>query len=241
MGCIPTAMATRPCAPWRDACAEPFAPFGERRLTKRLDREGGCPDLPVMTQGLQTRDAASAPTRVPRRTQAERSSETRRILLETTIACLHTRGYAATTTLLVAEQAGLSRGAMLHQFPTRVDLMMFVVQSVFDDEVVIYDARLAAIPDAKERLYAFPQIVWEVLSRPSGVAVLEILQGSRSDPDLTVRLAPLQAEIEQNALSLLGALVRRRGRCVQDGYAPRRVGGARSVDRPGASPRPRGD
>jgi AcrR family transcriptional regulator len=154
-----------------------------------------------MTQGLQT--AASAIVRPRRRTQAERSSETRRILLETTIRCLHTRGYAATTTLLVAQEAGLSRGAMLHQFPTRVDLMMFVVQSVFDEEVAIYNARLAAIPDAKERKYAFPQIVWEVLSRPAGVAVLEILQGSRSDPDLTERLAPLQAEIEENALALL--------------------------------------
>ena len=157
-----------------------------------------------MTQGLKTRDADSAPTRPRRRTQAERSSETRRILLETTIRCLYTHGYAATTTLLVAHEAGLSRGAMLHQFPTRVDLMMFVVQSVFDDEVAVYDARLAAIPDPKERMYAFPEIVWEVLSRPSGVAVLEILQGSRSDPDLTERLAPLQAEIERNALALLG-------------------------------------
>ncbi|KSB90445.1 hypothetical protein AS593_13265 [Caulobacter vibrioides] len=149
-----------------------------------------------MTQSVET------PPR--RRTQAERSAETRRILLETAIACLHTRGYAATTTLLVAQEAGLSRGAMLHQFPTRVDLMTFVVRSVFDDEVAIYDARLSAIADPKERLYAFPEIVWEVLSRPSGVAVLEILQGSRSDPDLAERLAPLQAEIEQNALDLLG-------------------------------------
>lgn len=145
-----------------------------------------------MTQG--------SPTRPKRRTQAERSAETRRILLETAIRCLHQRGYAATTTLLVAGEAGLSRGAMLHQFPTRVDLMMFVVQSVFEDEVAIYDARLSAIEDQKQRLYAFPEIVWEVLSRPSGVAVLEILQGSRSDPDLAERLAPLQAQIEESAL-----------------------------------------
>lgn len=155
-----------------------------------------------MTQGSQTLDPVAARPR--RRTQAERSAETRRILLETTIRCLHQRGYSATTTLLVAEEAGLSRGAMLHQFPTRVDLMMFVVQSVYDDEVAIYDARLSAIADQKERLYAFPEIVWEVLSRPSGVAVLEVLQGSRSDPDLATRLAPLQAQIEQNALALLG-------------------------------------
>lgn len=156
-----------------------------------------------MTQGLQTRGATPAAPRPPRRTQAERSAETRRILLETTIRCLHTQGYAATTTLLVAEQAGLSRGAMLHQFPTRVDLMMFVVQSVYDDEVAIYDAKLGEISDPKERLLAFPEIVWEVLSRPSGVAVLEILQGSRSDPALAERLAPLQAQIEKNALERL--------------------------------------
>ncbi len=157
-----------------------------------------------MTQGAQISKPASAPAERPRRrTQAERSAETRRILLETTIRCLHTRGYAATTTLLVAEEAGLSRGAMLHQFPTRVDLMMFVVQSVFDDEVAVYDARLSAIADPKARMSAFPEIVWEVLSRPSGVAVLEILQGSRSDPALAERLAPLQAQIEQNALTLL--------------------------------------
>lgn len=149
-----------------------------------------------MTQSVETRPR--------RRTQAERSAETRRVLLETAIACLHTRGYAATTTLLVAQEAGLSRGAMLHQFPTRVDLMTFLVRSVFDDEVGIYDARLSAIADPKERLYAFPEIVWEVLSRPSGVAVLEILQGSRSDRELAERLAPLQAEIEENALDLLG-------------------------------------
>ena len=162
------------------------------------------PILPPMTQSLQSKDAAGGPAERPkRRTQAERSAETRRVLLETAIRCLHGQGYAATTTLLVAQEAGLSRGAMLHQFPTRVDLMIFVVQSVFDDEIAIYDARLSAIADPRERLFSLPEIVWDVLSRPSGVAVLEILQGSRSDPALVERLAPIQAQIEQNALAQL--------------------------------------
>jgi hypothetical protein len=59
----------------------------------------------------------------------------------------------------VTQEAGLNRGATFHQFPARVDLMMFAVQSVFDDEVAVYDARLSEIPDAKERIYAFLQIV----------------------------------------------------------------------------------
>lgn len=155
-----------------------------------------------MTQSVKSQKIAPA-ERPKRRTQAERSGETRRVLLETTIRCLHAHGYAATTTLLVAKEAGLSRGAMLHQFPTRVDLMIFVVQSVFDEEIAIYDAKLSAIKDRKARLSAFPEIVWEVLSRPAGVAVLEILQGSRSDPALAEGLAPIQAQIEQNALAQL--------------------------------------
>lgn len=173
-----------------------------------------------MTQGSQTRDAASAATRTPRRTQAERSAETRRILLETMIACLHARGDAATTTLLVAELAGLSWGAMLHQFPTRVDLMMFVAQSVFDDEVAIYDARLAAIPDFKARLYAFPQIVWDVLSRPSGAAS----GGDRAEHP-----------------GAAGALVRGCGQHIQNRHAPDALGNARLVHCSGAGSRSRGD
>jgi AcrR family transcriptional regulator len=159
------------------------------------------PILPAMTQSLKSKDAGGAVERPKRRTQAERSGETRRVLLETAIRCLHQQGYAATTTLLVAQEAGLSRGAMLHQFPTRVDLMIFVVQSVFEEEIAIYDAKLSAIQDPRERLFSFPEIVWDVLSRPSGVAVLEILQGSRSDPALAERLAPIQAQIERNALA----------------------------------------
>ena len=36
-------------------------------------------------------------------------------------------------------------------------------------------------------------VLWEVLSRPSGLAVLEILQASRSDPELAELVTPMQA------------------------------------------------
>lgn len=136
-----------------------------------------------------------------RRTQAERSDETRNRVLEATIGCLHVRGYAATTTLLVAQEAGVSRGAMLHQFPTKVDLMLFVVRAVYDREIAEYGARLRHIRDPREKLLAIVEVAWEVLSRPSGVAVLEILQGSRSDVELAERLLPLQSMIENESFA----------------------------------------
>jgi AcrR family transcriptional regulator len=136
-----------------------------------------------------------------RRTQAERSDGTRVRLLEAAIECLHESGYAATTTSLVAQRAGVSRGAMLHQFPTKVDLMLFVVRAVYDREVEEYVARLGHIRDLREKLLALPKVAWEVLSRPSGVAVLEVLQGSRSDPELAERLTPMQSTIETESFA----------------------------------------
>lgn len=136
-----------------------------------------------------------------RRTQAERSAGTRQLLLDATIRCLHTHGYGATTTMLAAEEAGVSRGAMLHQFRTKAELMTFVVEAVFEQEVAAYGELLGGITDPAEQLLAYPEAVWTVLSRPSGVAVLEILQGSRSDATLREMLEPVQARIEQQALA----------------------------------------
>jgi AcrR family transcriptional regulator len=135
----------------------------------------------------------------PRRTQAERSANTRALVLDAAIGVLHRHGYAATTTILVAEAAGISRGAMLHQFHTKADLMTFVVQSVYEQEIAHYEKVLSGIATPRERLLAFPEIVWEVFSRPSGLAVLEILQSSRSDPELAKKLRPIQQQIEADA------------------------------------------
>ncbi|MEH0194207.1 helix-turn-helix domain-containing protein [Caulobacter sp. CCNWLY153] len=138
-----------------------------------------------------------------RRTQAERSATTRSALLEAAVESLYARGYGATTTINVAEAAGVSRGAMLHQFPSKADLMVFVVEEVFAEEVELYHELLAGIDDPRERLLAYPEAAWKVLSRPAGVAVQEIMQGSRSDPELAQKLAPIIARIDATAHSEL--------------------------------------
>lgn len=140
------------------------------------------------------REAAPA-----RRTQEDRSAGMRARLLKAAIDALYAHGYAATTTTLVCESARVSRGAMLHHFPTRVDLMLYVVQAVYEEEVMLYHAELDPIVDPAQRWLMFPEVLWKVLGRPSGVAVLEILQGARSDQTLSARLRPLQARIERDS------------------------------------------
>ncbi len=142
-------------------------------------------------------DGKSAQKR-PRRPQAERSAETRARLIEATIACLHRGGYGLTTVGMVAEEAGVSRGALTHQFPSKIDLMLAVVRHVFEQEAAAYAKALDAKP-AAEALSYLPEIMWEVLSRPPAIAVTEIMLATRSDPALSDELRLMQAEIDRVA------------------------------------------
>jgi AcrR family transcriptional regulator len=158
-------------------------------------------------QSRGARQGSSDPPRAAgefrRRTQAERSAATRSMLLDAAIMCLFEYGYGSTTTSKVAERAGISRGAMLHQFPSKADLMTFVVEETFARDVELYRRLLVGVEAPRERLVAYPAAVWEVLNQPSGIAVLEVLQGSRSDPKLAGKLAPILERIDATASAQL--------------------------------------
>lgn len=133
-----------------------------------------------------------------RRTQEERSESTRARVIEAAINCLHRAGYAGTSTTLVAEEAGVSRGAMVHQFPSKAELMLAVVRAVFHQDGELYERSLKAA-SPRQWLREFPSTMWDVISRPAGVAVIEIMLASRSDPDLAKRLRSEQQRIDREA------------------------------------------
>ena len=77
-----------------------------------------------------TRSRSSSDTR-PRRTQAERTEETRRKILDAAVGLLGERGYAGLRTAEVAAAAGVSKGAQTHHFPSKDALVVAVVEHVF--------------------------------------------------------------------------------------------------------------
>lgn len=64
---------------------------------------------------------ATAPTREPRQA---RSTITRERLLAAAVECLIEYGYAGTSTVAVCQRAKLSRGAHLHHFATKDELLL---------------------------------------------------------------------------------------------------------------------
>jgi AcrR family transcriptional regulator len=138
------------------------------------------------------------PPRRQRRPQAERTADTQAKLIEAAITCIHRFGYGATTITTVAKEAGLSRGAVTHQFRVKTDLMLAVVRAVFEQDSEHYERSVAALQPV-EWLRTLPATMWEVISRPSAIAVMEIMLASRSDPDLADKLRVIQQQIDIQA------------------------------------------
>ena len=67
-----------------------------------------------------------------REPQQERSRATQQRLLEATVDCLVERGWSGATTTVIAERAGVSRGAQLHHYPTRAALVLAAVTHLAD-------------------------------------------------------------------------------------------------------------
>lgn len=123
----------------------------------------------------------------PRRSQEERSAGTRARLLDATIESLERVGYAQTTTTAVCARAGLSRGAQVHHFPKKHDLVVSAVAHLAARRADELRRRAAELPpptDPDERLRALLALVEEAFSGPLFAAALELWVAARTDPDL---------------------------------------------------------
>jgi AcrR family transcriptional regulator len=76
------------------------------------------------------RDSSAAPKVAPRRTQAERSETTRKQLLEAAVKLIRNNGFSGLRTIEVSDLAGVSRGALLHHFPSKHALVVAVLTYV---------------------------------------------------------------------------------------------------------------
>lgn len=120
----------------------------------------------------------------PRRTQASRSAATKMQLLDATIECLSELGYARTTTTEIAERAGVSRGAQLHHFPTKAELVITAVDHLFTRRQEEFVAAIAALPEGVDRAGAAIDLLWKMVSGPTFFAWLEIAVAARTDDEL---------------------------------------------------------
>jgi AcrR family transcriptional regulator len=158
-------------------------------------------------------EAAPADPEAPRRRgpNAERRQSTRAKLLNATIECLHELGYHRTSTVIVTERAGVSRGSLLHQFPTKADLMVATAREIARQRGVAHYEGLKGVPVTLARMERLVDILWGEVNSPSGIARIEIMLASRSEPELAAKYAPMVDEQSANHRRLIWRLAKALG------------------------------
>ncbi len=128
---------------------------------------------------------------------AERTALMRKRLIEAAIECLTKLGYGATTLQVVTDTAGASRGAILHHFPNKVDLMIAVAEYAAEKQNRHVARLLANTQPGMDRFLGITMATWDAMQRPPAIALLEIMMGSRSDPDLGARFPAVIEALEK--------------------------------------------
>jgi AcrR family transcriptional regulator len=126
-----------------------------------------------------------------RRTQQERSSETRARLLAATQQALVERGYAGTTTTFVCRRAGVSQGALFKHFASKGELLAATAEQLFANLIDAYRESLPPWAGVEDRAAAAVELLWDVFEDPRLLAAIELYAAARTDRELAARLAPV--------------------------------------------------
>jgi AcrR family transcriptional regulator len=138
----------------------------------------------------------SAPSRVP---QEERTRLMRQRLLDATIDCLVEHGWSGTSTTLVSQRAGVSRGAQLHHFPSKNDLVLAAVEHLSEKRAEELREAARHLPSGRRRTRAVLDMLAEHFTSPVFNAALELWVAARSDATLHAAVVPLEQRVGREA------------------------------------------
>jgi AcrR family transcriptional regulator len=182
-----------------------------------------------------------------RRTNAERSAETQARLLDATIECLVERGWSGTSTTEIVRRANVSRGAQVHHYPSKDDLVLAAMEHLLARRIEEFRTAFADLPLDQRSPAAAMRLLYEHCFGSTFEALLELVMAARIEPALHARLVEFQSRFFESALTTFRGLFAdaaaddtfarialRLAFCVLDGLAIGRLTGATESDREAA-------
>jgi AcrR family transcriptional regulator len=143
-----------------------------------------------------------------REPQQDRSRATRQRLLEAAVDCLAELGWAHATVAVVAERAGVSRGAAQHHFPTREALFTAALDYMAAERIAEVRRCGAALPAGARHTEAVVEMLVGVYVGPLFRAAAQVWVQAAADEALRTLVVPLEARMAREthaiAVHLLG-------------------------------------
>jgi len=142
-----------------------------------------------------------------RRTQAQRSAAMRARLLDATVECLVTYGYAGTTTPRVAEIAGVTRGAQIHHFRSKEDLVVAAIEHLAQQRTQAAMQEFGRIDLSADPMPTVLEFIWEAHQGPLFVASMELWVAARTDPALARQITRVEPLVNSTLIAAIGQLM----------------------------------
>jgi AcrR family transcriptional regulator len=134
-----------------------------------------------------------------REPRQERSRTTRRRLVEAAVDCIAELGWHGTTVAVIAERAGVSRGAAQHHFPTREELVAAAVEHVGEVQILVLRERADELPSGPSRTERVVDMLLNLYVGTLFQAALHLWVAASTDESLRRTLVPLEARVGREA------------------------------------------
>ncbi len=132
------------------------------------------------------------------RTQEMRSAITRRKILEATLDSIYEEGLQKASTNEIVRRAGVSRGALLHHYPTKESLIAAAVQSLLQNEIGDIRKVARAYADRQLTIDDFIDDMWRRFSGRLFMITIDFLASARTDESLRRALVPVTLQFHRS-------------------------------------------
>jgi AcrR family transcriptional regulator len=142
-----------------------------------------------------------------RRTQAERSAAMRVRLLDATVECLVSYGYAGTTTPRVAQLAGVTRGAQIHHFRSKEDLVVAAIEHLAQQRAQAAIREIGRVEASADPVSMVLDFMWEAHQGPMFIAAVELWVAARTDLVLARQIERVEPVVNSTLVAAIAQLV----------------------------------
>ena len=129
----------------------------------------------------------------------QRTVDSRSRILEAAVECLIEQGFSGATTLAIQERAGVSRGRLLHHFPSREALLVAAAEHLAAERVdrttgrIDTDLAQAAAPGG--RIAQVIEFMWLTFHEPHFWAAVELWTAARTNAGIADALLPAERKL----------------------------------------------
>jgi AcrR family transcriptional regulator len=129
--------------------------------------------------------------------QARKSAATRNQIVSAAIRCIVESSYSKTTMMKISEKAGLSRGATLHHFPSKMHIIRAVVDYLHEKRIQAFRRSIKEIPANADMAHMAIQAYSDHVNHPIYIALFELSVAARTDQELREILHPAQLAFDR--------------------------------------------